>query len=52
MQDEGAVNSPQILWIRRDDMQIAFSCADSNRDIDNIGVARPAAEEALACAAL
>ncbi len=46
MQDEGVIDCPQILWIGRDDMQIALPCADRNRDIDDIGMARPAAQQA------
>ena len=39
MQDEGVIDCPQILWIGCDDIQIALSCTDGNRDIDDICMA-------------
>jgi hypothetical protein len=38
VQDEGIIDSPQILRIRRDDMQVALPGADRNRDVHDIGV--------------
>lgn len=46
MQDEGVIDCTQILWIGRDDVPIALPCADRNRDIDDIDMARPAAQQA------
>src|SRR5258707_14804951 len=42
VQDESVIDSPQIVWIGGDHMQVALPRADRNRDIDDIGVARPA----------
>lgn len=40
------VEYTQILWIGGDDMQVPLPRAEGNRDIDHIGVARPAAQQA------
>jgi hypothetical protein len=45
MKDEGFIDDPQILRIGRDDVPVALPCTDRNRDIDDIGVARPATEQ-------
>ena len=46
VQDEGIIDCMQILWIGGDDMQVPLPRAEGNRDIDYIGVARPAAQQA------
>src|SRR5712691_2586824 len=42
VQDEGVIDCMQILRIGGDDMQVPLPRAEGNRDIDHIGVARPA----------
>src|SRR5260370_7765078 len=46
VQNESVIDSPQIVWIGGDHMQVALPRADRNRDIDDIGVARPPAQQA------
>jgi hypothetical protein len=46
VQDEGVIDCTQIPWIGGDDVQVPLSRAESNRDIDHIGMARPAAQQA------
>ncbi len=46
VQDEGVIDCPQIVWIGGDDMQVPLPRAEGNRHIDDIGVARPAAQQA------
>ena len=46
MQDEGVINGTQILWISGDDMQVPLPRTEGNRDIDHVGMARPAAQQA------
>lgn len=46
VQDEGVIDGTQIIWIGGDDMQVPLPRTQSNRDIDHIGVTRPAAQQA------
>ena len=46
VQYEGGINRPQIVWIGGDDMQVPLPRAERNRDIDHIGMARLAEEQA------
>ena len=46
MEDERVVDSPQILRVGGNDMQIPLPRAEGNRHIDHIGVAQPAAQQA------
>jgi len=43
VQDQGVIDCTQILWVRSYDMPVPLPRAEGNRDIDDIGVARPAA---------
>jgi len=46
VQDEGIINGTKILRIGGDHMQVPVPRAERDRDIDHIGVARPAAQQA------
>ena len=46
MQDEGAIDCPQIVWIGGNDMQVPLPRAEGNRDIDDISVTGSAAQQA------
>jgi hypothetical protein len=46
VQYECAINRTEISWIGGDNAQVPLPRAQGNRDIDHIGVARPAAEQA------
>jgi hypothetical protein len=46
VENEGVVDSPQILRVGSNDMQIPLPRAQGNRHIHHIGVARPAAQQA------
>jgi hypothetical protein len=46
VEDEGIVDGSQILRVGGNDMQIPLACADGNRRVDHVGMARPAAQQA------
>jgi hypothetical protein len=46
MQDKGLIDCTQICWVRGDDMAVPLPGTKGNRDVDNVGMARPAAQQA------
>ena len=46
VQNEGVIDCTKIVRIGGDDVQVPLPRAEGNRDIDHIGVARPATQEA------